>query len=136
MRKATRDLNNLLAGMGTPMEKIEALQKRNQELLGEMKKLEREYIKVKKRSDQLQKERDTSRSELNRTTGLKEKMEKVARDFTKDNKKIRVRLIVRLMGIWPDILYRMTSGVSKKQKSEAGNKRARDTKLCSVTSTA
>ena len=121
MRKATRDLNNLLAGMGTPMEKIEALQKRNQELLGEMKKLEREYTKVKKRSDQLQKERDTSRSELNRTTGLKEKMEKVARDFTKDNKKIRVGLIFCLIGIWSDNLYRMISGVSKKQKSEVGN---------------
>lgn len=107
--------------MGTPMEKIEALQKRNQELLGEMKKLEREYTKVKKRSDQLQKERDTSRSELNRTTGLKEKMEKVARDFTKDNKKIRVGLIFCLIGIWSDNLYRMISGVSKKQKSEVGN---------------
>lgn len=90
VKKATRDLNNLLAGMGTPMEKIEALQKRNQELLGDMKKLEREYAKIKKRGDLLQKERDTSRNELSRTIVIKDKMERVARDVTRETKKLRV----------------------------------------------
>jgi predicted nucleic acid-binding Zn-ribbon protein len=90
VRKATRDLNNLLAGMGTPMEKIEALQKKNQELLGDMKKLEREYTKGKKRADQMQKERDASRTELSRVTGFKDKLEKMAREFQKENKKLRV----------------------------------------------
>ena len=78
--------------MGTPMEKIEALQKRNQELLGDMKKLEREYAKVKKRSDLLQKERDTSRNELSRTIVIKDKMERVARDVTRETKKLRVSI--------------------------------------------
>ena len=101
VKKATRDLNNLLAGMGTPMEKIEALQKRNQELLGDMKKLEREYAKVKKRSDLLQKERDTSRNELSRTIVIKDKMERVARDVTRETKKLRVSFFIPPQTVTP-----------------------------------
>ena len=89
VRKATRDLNNLLAGMGTPMERMEALQKKNQELFTDLKRLEREHTKTKKRADLLQKERDTQRSELSKTTTMKEKLEKLAREFTKDNKKLK-----------------------------------------------
>ena len=93
VRKATRDLNNLLAGMGTPLEKMEALQKKNQDLFADMKRLERDYNKSKKRADQLQKERDAQRTELTRTVGVKDKLEKLAREFTKDNKKLKVRLL-------------------------------------------
>ena len=91
VRKATRDLNNLLAGMGTPLEKLETLQKKNQDLFADMKRLERDYAKSKKRADQMQKERDAQRSELSRTIGVKDKLEKLAREFTKDNKKLKVR---------------------------------------------
>ena len=75
--------------MGTPMERMEALQKRNSELFADMKRLERDYAKGKKRADQLQKERDTHRSELTKTISLKEKLEKLARELTKDNKKLK-----------------------------------------------
>ena len=91
MRKATRDLNNLLAGMGTPLERMEALQKRIADLMGEMKRVEKEHIKGKKRADQLQKERDAQRVELNKTTSMKDKLEKLAREFTRENKKLKVR---------------------------------------------
>ena len=77
--------------MGTPLEKLETLQKKNQDLFADMKRLERDYAKNKKRADQMQKERDAQRSELNRTVGVKDKLEKLAREFTKDNKKLKVR---------------------------------------------
>jgi chromosome segregation ATPase len=91
VRKATRDLNNLLASIGTPLEKMEALQKRYSDLMADMKRTEREYVKGKKRSEQLQKERDAQRVELNKSNSVKEKLEKLAREFTKDNKKLKVR---------------------------------------------
>ena len=70
---------------------MEALQKKNADLFAEMKKLEKEHTKSKKRADQLQKERDTQRTELSKTTSVKEKLEKLAREFTKENKKLKVR---------------------------------------------
>lgn len=72
------------------MERMEALQKKNQDLFADMKRLEREHAKSKKKADQLQKERDSQRSELSKTISVKEKLEKLAREFTKDNKKLKV----------------------------------------------
>jgi len=83
-------LKERLDGIGNPMQKLDALQKRNAELLAEMKKLEREHIKGKKRADQLQKEKDAQRSELTKAVGVKDKLEKLAREFTKDNRKLKV----------------------------------------------
>lgn len=70
---------------------MEALQKKNQDLFADMKRLERDHAKSKKRADQMQKERDAQRTELSRTVGVKDKLEKLAREFTKDNKKLKVR---------------------------------------------
>lgn len=75
------------------MERVDALQKRNAELLADMKRMERDYIKSKKRADQLQKEKDSGRSELSKTLSLKDKLEKLCRELTRDNKKMKVRLI-------------------------------------------
>ena len=77
--------------MSTPIERMEALQKRNQDLLADMKRLEKDYNKSKRRAEQLQKERDAQRIELSKTTSVKDKLEKLAREFTKDNKKLKVR---------------------------------------------
>ncbi|MCJ1313759.1 hypothetical protein MMC25_007439 [Agyrium rufum] len=89
VRKANRDLNSLLAGIGPPMEKVDALQKRNTELLADLKRLEREHVKNKKRADQLQKEKDSGRSELSKTVILKDKLEKLCRELTRENKKMK-----------------------------------------------
>lgn len=94
VKKATRDLSNLLHGMESPLIRLEAVQKKYTELLADMKRLDRENTKSKKRADQLQKERDQGRSELSKTVTLKEKLEKLCRDFTRDNKKMEVRSIV------------------------------------------
>lgn len=73
------------------MQKIDHLTKRSSDLLAEMRRLDKENQKNKKRGDILQKERDTNRSELSRTLGLKEKLEKLCRELQKDNNKMKVR---------------------------------------------
>jgi hypothetical protein len=72
------------------LQKIDHLTKRCSDLLAEMKRHERESIKNKKRGDQLQKEKDSSRTELSKTVGLKEKLEKLCRELQKENNKLKV----------------------------------------------
>ncbi|AEO62580.1 uncharacterized protein THITE_2106911 [Thermothielavioides terrestris NRRL 8126] len=71
------------------IQKIEHLTKRCSDLLSEMKRHERESIKHKKRGDQLQKDKDNSRNELNKTVSLKEKLEKLCRELQKENNKLK-----------------------------------------------
>lgn len=66
------------------------MQKRNTDLFAEMKKLERDHVKTKKRADQLQKEKDTGRSELSKAVRLRERLEKLCRELTRENKKMKV----------------------------------------------
>lgn len=72
------------------MDKIELLTKRSSDLFASMKRLERDNIKNKKRADQLQKEKDTSRTDLSKQIGLKEKLEKLCRELQKENNKLKV----------------------------------------------
>ena len=55
-----------------------------------MKKLERDHAKAKKRADLLQKESDKAKSENNKTATMKDKLEKLCRELTKENKKMKV----------------------------------------------
>ncbi|KAH8733879.1 myosin-like coiled-coil protein-domain-containing protein [Ilyonectria robusta] len=68
---------------------IDHLTKRSSELLADMRRLERENQKNKRRGDNLQKERDTNRTELSKTVGLKEKLEKLCRELQRDNNKMK-----------------------------------------------
>ncbi|KAL2159623.1 hypothetical protein VTH06DRAFT_2192 [Thermothelomyces fergusii] len=88
VRKANRELHNQTAKM-TDLQKIEHLTKRCSDLLSDMKRHERESIKNKKRGDQLQKDKDNSRNELNKTVSLKEKLEKLCRELQKENNKLK-----------------------------------------------
>ncbi|KAL2021467.1 hypothetical protein VTK56DRAFT_7100 [Thermocarpiscus australiensis] len=88
VRKANRELHSQTSKM-SDIQKIEHLTKRCSDLLAEMKRLERESIKNKKRGDQLQKDKDNSRNELNKTTSLKEKLEKLCRELQKENNKLK-----------------------------------------------
>jgi seryl-tRNA synthetase len=72
------------------MQKIDYLTKRSSELLADMRRLDKENQKNKRRGDALQKERDSSRTELNKTVILKEKLEKLCRELQRDNNKIKV----------------------------------------------
>lgn len=74
------------------MSRLEAVQKRYTELLQDMKRTERDHIKAKKRGDQLQKEKDAQKTEMNKVVAMKDKLEKLSRDLTKENKKLKVRI--------------------------------------------
>ena len=76
--------------MDPSINKVDALQKKYSELLSEMKRTEREHIKAKKRGDQLQKDKDSQRSEFTKASSMKEKLEKLSRELTKENKKLKV----------------------------------------------
>jgi chromosome segregation ATPase len=89
VKKATRDLNQLLSNIESPMTRLETVHKKYTELLADMKKLDRDYSKSKKRSDQLQKDQDKGKSELNKTVTMKDKLEKLCRELTKENKKVK-----------------------------------------------
>ncbi|CAJ2507360.1 Uu.00g085460.m01.CDS01 [Anthostomella pinea] len=88
VRKANRELNHQMNKMND-MDKIDLLTKRSSELFANMKRLERENMKNKKRADQLQKEKDSSRTDLSKQIGLKEKLEKLCRELQKENNKLK-----------------------------------------------
>lgn len=73
------------------MTRLETVHKKYTELLADMKKLDRDYAKSKKRADQLQKDQEKGKSELNKTVTMKDKLEKLCRELTKENKKVKVR---------------------------------------------
>ncbi|KAI1934674.1 hypothetical protein LOZ66_005834 [Ophidiomyces ophidiicola] len=89
VKKATRDLNQLLNTIESPMTRLETVHKKYTELLADMKKLDRDYAKSKKRADQLQKDQEKGKSELNKTATMKDKLEKLCRELTKENKKVK-----------------------------------------------
>jgi hypothetical protein len=91
VKKANRELSSLLSNMEGPLSRLEVVQKKYTELLAEMKRTERDHQKAKKRGDQLQKEKDSQRSELNKVTTMRDKLDKLSRDFAKENKKLKVR---------------------------------------------
>ncbi|KAJ1329704.1 Myosin-like coiled-coil protein [Microdochium nivale] len=88
VRKANRELHHQMNKM-SDLDKIDLLTKRSSELFANMKRLERDNIKNKKRADQLQKEKDTSRTDLSKQVGLKEKLEKLCRELQKENNKLK-----------------------------------------------
>ena len=89
VKKANRELNTLTSRM-TDMQKIEVLQKRVTEHLADMKRLERENLKNKKRGDILQKEKDLARTDQNKTNTLKDKLEKLCRELQRENNRLKV----------------------------------------------
>ncbi|KAI9742231.1 MAG: hypothetical protein M1818_004131 [Claussenomyces sp. TS43310] len=88
VRKASRELNNQTSKLDD-LQKIEALQKRCADLFAEMKRLERDNLKNKKRGDQLQKEKDHSRTELSKNLSLREKLEKLCRELQRENNRLK-----------------------------------------------
>ena len=76
--------------METPLSRLEAVQTKYTELLGKMKRLDQENARNKKRGDLFQKEKETQRTELTKTVSMKEKLEKLCRELTRENKKVKV----------------------------------------------
>lgn len=90
MRKANKELAELVSGRDDHLAKVDAIQTKYSELLHEMKRLERDHAKARKRADQLQKERDQSRSEMQKAVTVKHKLESLCRELQKENKRIKV----------------------------------------------
>lgn len=88
VKRANRDLVQSISKMDS-MQKIDYLTKRSSELLADMRRLEKDNQKNKRSRDNLQKERDGNRTELSKTVGLKEKLEKLCRELQRDNNKMK-----------------------------------------------
>ncbi|KAH7062102.1 myosin-like coiled-coil protein-domain-containing protein [Macrophomina phaseolina] len=95
VKKANRELSQLLSQIESPMKKVEEVRKKYSALFADMKRAEREHVKAKKRADQLQKEKDSGKTDLNKMTTLKERLEKMSRDLTKENKKLKEENVQR-----------------------------------------
>lgn len=83
-----RDLDKSMSGADN-IQKIEQLQKKCTTFYADLKRQEREFAKQKKRADTLQKEKDTAKTELNKATSMKEKLEKLSRETNNENRKLR-----------------------------------------------
>lgn len=90
VRRANREVKTMLERFESPMHKLDALQKKFTTLLTDMKRVERENAKSKKRADTLQKERDKAQSELTKKTTMVDKLEKLSRELQRDYKKVKV----------------------------------------------
>lgn len=90
VRKANKELDDLVSSRDDHLAKVDAIQKKYTELLHDMKRLERDHAKSRKRADQLQKEKDQSRSEVQKAVGMKLKLETLCRELQKENKRIKV----------------------------------------------
>jgi hypothetical protein len=101
VKKASRELNNQTSKLDD-IQKIDTLQKRCADLFAEMKRHERDNLKNKKRADQLQKEKDHSRTELSKNISLREKLEKLCRELQRENNRLKVgnskQLLARFLG--------------------------------------
>ncbi|KAL4910963.1 hypothetical protein BDW74DRAFT_172418 [Aspergillus multicolor] len=125
VKKATRDLNQLLTNIESPMTRLETVHKKYTELLADMKKLDRDYAKSKKRADQLQKDQDKGKSELNKTVTMKDKLEKLCRELTKENKKVKVGFTTTATAFstWANV--RFLGNQDENKKLEENEKKAR-----------
>lgn len=132
VKKASRELNNQTSRLDD-IQKIEALQKRCADLFAEMKRLERDNMKNKKRGDQLQKEKDHSRTELSKNVTLREKLEKLCRELQRENNRLKVgkpdtkyTYVSIYVGIFVQILMRgglrLTLGTGREQDSSGCRK--------------
>jgi chromosome segregation ATPase len=89
VKKANRDLSQLLNTLEPEKGKLDLLQKKYSDLFAEMKRVEREHTKAKKRADQLQKEKEEIGKDRGRERSMKEKLEKLSRELTRENKKLK-----------------------------------------------
>ncbi|KIW17597.1 hypothetical protein PV08_04792 [Exophiala spinifera] len=89
VKKAQRDLNELINSVEGHSGQLELAKRKYEELLRDMEKVNREYQRTKKRADQLQKDQEKSKSEHSKTATMKDKLEKLCRELTKENKKLK-----------------------------------------------
>lgn len=72
-----------------------------------MKRHERDNLKNRKRGDQLQKEKDHSRTELSKNVSLREKLEKLCRELQRENNRLKVRNFAGVVALYICINVRL-----------------------------
>jgi chromosome segregation ATPase len=87
MREVTQELKSY----ESLNKKFDALNDKYKELLSSMKRLERDYRVTKKKHEQVQKEKDTAKTDLQKMTASKSKLETVSQGLTKKIKELQVR---------------------------------------------
>ncbi|CAG8569741.1 3639_t:CDS:10 [Funneliformis caledonium] len=89
VKKASREMKDIINSHDDQMEKFDTIQQRYMELFQDMKRLERDHAKMKKRNEQLQKEKDAAKSDLSKANSMKHKLENICRELQKENKRIK-----------------------------------------------
>ncbi|KAK9465206.1 myosin-like coiled-coil protein-domain-containing protein [Lipomyces arxii] len=87
-RKASKELAGLIDNHEDYIGKITILQQKYSDLFHEMRRLEREHIKSKKRIEFLQKEKEIAKMETKKAVTMREKLESLCRELQKENKRI------------------------------------------------
>lgn len=87
-KRHLKELRQYLDNFSQPDERIKALFNRYSALLQDHKKFERELILIKRRCDQLMKEKDSLSLELTKTNTMKGKLENLCRELQKQNKAV------------------------------------------------
>ncbi|PKC66673.1 hypothetical protein RhiirA1_364883 [Rhizophagus irregularis] len=89
VKKASKEIKDTINSRDDQMEKFDMIQQRYMELFQDMKRLELDHVKLKKRNEQLQKEKDAARSDLSKANLMKHKFENICRELQKENKRIK-----------------------------------------------
>ncbi|BFZ62752.1 hypothetical protein YB2330_003862 [Saitoella coloradoensis] len=89
VQKANKELTQLLSTHDDQLEKINVIQRKYSSLLQDMHRLEREHVRAKAKSEQMQKEKDAAKGEMNKALGMKHKLEALCRELQKENKRIK-----------------------------------------------
>jgi hypothetical protein len=90
VKKGNRELALGLEKYDSNAARMEFISKQYAVMLREVKKLQHESGSFKKKHDQMQKERDVAKAELSKIVSLKDKLEKLSREQSTENRKLRV----------------------------------------------
>ncbi|KND04547.1 uncharacterized protein SPPG_00272 [Spizellomyces punctatus DAOM BR117] len=88
VKKASKDISQLMENQ-TSTEKLELIQTKYMDLFQENKRLERDHGKLKRKLEQSNKEKDSSKAEYTKLHAQKQKIEALCRELQKENKRVK-----------------------------------------------
>ncbi|KAI8052931.1 myosin-like coiled-coil protein-domain-containing protein [Syncephalis plumigaleata] len=89
IKKANREMTQLIRAQGDQSEKLGILHRKYMELFQDMKRLEKEHTKLKKREDIIIREKDAARNDMTRAISVKSKLENLCRELQRENRRIK-----------------------------------------------
>ncbi|KAI9593729.1 hypothetical protein BDF19DRAFT_158625 [Syncephalis fuscata] len=79
IKKANREMTQLIRAQGDQSEKLSVLHRRYMDLFQDMKRLEKEHARLKKREDVIINEKIAARNDMTRAMSVKSKLENLCR---------------------------------------------------------